>query len=221
MAQAAAIEYQGAVYILQALGITPTSVNVNLLCAQEINEWGWSGTLLAQSKNPLATTYYTPQAVGKWNSVPVWIFSTLQAGAQACAKTFTGGRGYPTLLQALRTSNASLYFGSAGRAELYTWSGGSASYANSLQNFYGELAPVPSAYLVTATPTKGTSGGGTTGTHTGTTTATHNGGPTVSSFLSKAAPYALLGVLGLGAAAAGAVALDEMGALPRLRIRRY
>lgn len=201
MAQAAAIEYQGAVYILQALGIAPTSVNVNLIVAQEINEWGWSGTLLQQSLNPLATTLYTPQAVGKWNSIPVWIFSTLQAGAQACALTL---KGYPVMLQALQTSNASLYFGSAGRAELYKWSGGSGSYASDLQTYYGELSAVPTAYL----------------THTGsTTTTTKKAGTasTVSTFITQAAPYAVWGVLGLAGVAAGAIALDEAGVFDRWR----
>ncbi len=144
MSLAAPIEYQGAVYILQSLGITPTAVNVNLICAQEINEWGWSGADLSRSLNPLATTQWTPEAVGKWNSVPVWIFSSLQAGAQACAETI---KGYPVMLEALQTSNASLYFGAQGRAELYRWSGGSASYASDLQRFYGQLGTPPAQYL--------------------------------------------------------------------------
>ena len=201
MANAAAIEYQGAVLILQALGIAPTSVNINLIVAQEINEWGWQGSLLQKSLNPLATTYYTPQAVGKWNSVPVWIFSSLQAGAVACAKTL---QGYPTMLQALRTSNASLYFSSAGRAELYRWSGGSASYANNLQTFYGQLSTVPTAYLQTTQSSGGT-------------TTTKKTAPTVTAFLGTGASYALWGVLGLGGLAAGAVLLDEAGVFRRLR----
>lgn len=163
MAQAATIEYQGAVLILQALGIAPTAVNVNLLVAQEINEWGWSGADLAQNNNPLATTQWTPQATGKWNSIPVWIFSSLQAGAAACAETL---RDYPTMLQALQTSNAGLYFGSAGRAELYEWSGHSTSYANDLQQYYGQLGTPPNVALASGGGRSGGVGVGTSGTST-------------------------------------------------------
>ena len=190
MAQAAPIEYQGAALILGALGIAPTSVNVNLIVAQEINEWGWQGTLLQQSLNPLATTLYTPQAVRKWNSVGVWVYSSLAAGAQACAKTL---QGYPTMLQALRTSNASLYFGSTGRAELYKWSGGSATYANDLQTYYGQLSAVPSAYLA----------------------AQQTAAPQVATFVGQSAPYAIAALIG-GALTVGGVLLLEQSGKVRL-----
>jgi hypothetical protein len=135
------IYYQAADAVLAALGISPGAVNVNLLVAWSLAEWGGTDDL-DLTNNPMATTYPEPGATD-WNGAGVKVYPSLQTGAQATAQTLGS---YPVLTAALRAGDASSFFG-PGAAELSIWASGSATgdlgYAASIQNIYQGLGQPP------------------------------------------------------------------------------
>ena|SRR5579875_2643784 len=132
--------YEAARLILQALGIPQTSVNTRILVA-----WSWGekphpdGAL--QWYNPLNVTRAVPGSTPvPGNSAGVQVYPSLEVGIQANADTI---RQYPTLLTALRRSDANLFFGPAGAKALIVWCGSTLlscqGYADYLRQIYQDL----------------------------------------------------------------------------------
>ena len=100
--------WQTAAAILQALGVPPNATSLKLLAA-----WSWcekphtpGGSW--QWNNPLNTTEPGYGGVSV-NSVGVKAYPTPAQGIAATVATLTNGY-YPTLVHALRTGNADLFF---------------------------------------------------------------------------------------------------------------
>lgn len=145
------IFYTVAQGVLRALGATATQTNMNLLIAWMGEENGWQATFAW--KNPMNTTLDMPGATSM-NGAGVKAYPTWAEGFEATAKTLNNGL-YPTLLSALKNSDANSFFSAEGKKELETWSGGDTSYDNTIYTIYSELAPVPSAYLTAHAATSG------------------------------------------------------------------
>ena len=125
--------YEAAVLILFELGVdAPSAAQVNMLVA-----WEWvekphpNGAL--QWNNPLNTSLRLSgsQTV---NSEGVQSYPTLMEGMAACAATIANG-DYPTILQALKSGNTSLFCSSAALREFSVWAHG---YLSSPDLSYGE-----------------------------------------------------------------------------------
>jgi hypothetical protein len=106
--------------IINALGIwPPTGGNGLPLDAWIIGEQGWNDVL---NNNPMNTTFaMVPDH--NVNSAGVKEYETLAEGVVATVETLRNGL-YPTLLQALLTANATLFFSAAGQKELSLWGTG-------------------------------------------------------------------------------------------------
>lgn len=145
--------YQAAQLTLQALGAQPTSVGINLLVAWMVEEDGYGSTLPCH--NPMNSTLPMPGS-HTINSEGVQCYPSVSEGIAATVSTLKEYR-YPTLLQAIKTGDANLFFSSEGRAELETWLGKSdPSYPNAIFSIYQSLPSVPSQYL-TSTSSGGSS----------------------------------------------------------------
>jgi hypothetical protein len=134
--------YQAADAILARLGAPRTITAVNLVVAWSYCEkphypggaWQWN--------NPLNTTEPGYGRVGTANSAGVGIYATPADGVAATVATLTNGH-YPTLVQALRTSNAGLFFSASGSADMRVWGTDMGCIAQTYQS----LGPVPSGVL--------------------------------------------------------------------------
>ena len=109
--------WQTAAAILQALGVPPNATSLKLLAA-----WSWcekphtpGGSW--QWNNPLNTTEPGYGGVSV-NSVGVQAYPTPAQGIAATVATLTNGY-YPTLVQALRTGNAALFFSATDEMALW------------------------------------------------------------------------------------------------------
>jgi len=133
--------YQAAVAIAAALGAPLTPTVVNLLVA-----WSWcekphpDGAW--QWNNPLNTTEPGHGRIGTANSAGVGIYATPADGVSAVVATLENGY-YPTLVQALRTSNAAQFFSASGAANMRTWGTNMGCIAQT----YHSLGPLPSGVL--------------------------------------------------------------------------
>lgn len=145
------IFYTVAQGVIQALGVTPTQTNMNLLIAWMGEENGWQATFAW--KNPMNTTLDMPGATSM-NSAGVKAYPNWTEGYQATVKTLENGL-YNTLLSALKNSDANSFFSAEGKKELETWSGGDTSYPNTIYTIYSELASVPTTYLSAKVATSG------------------------------------------------------------------
>lgn len=102
--------------LLRALGVPVTRTNVNSLAEWQRREGGTA------THNPLNTTQSAPGA-GKYNSVGVRNYNSVQQGLQATVKTLKNGH-YGDILGALRASQP---LGSQSSLKVWgtgTWSGG-------------------------------------------------------------------------------------------------
>lgn len=137
--------YEAAWDILRRLGAPLRATSVNLLVSWEIVEKGWQGDAW-QWNNPLNTTVACCGWTGNANRVGVKIYPTHEAGVEATVRTLLNGR-YPTLVQALRTGNVSLFFSPQGARELRVWATGNpdapSQYASAVQGVYRNLPPPP------------------------------------------------------------------------------
>ena len=142
--------YTAAQLILQGLGVKPTPVGINLLVAWMSEEDGDTSTL--PCKNPMNSTLVEPGSHSV-NGVGVQCYTSWSSGISATLKTLQNGL-YNTLVQAIKTGNASLFFGTTGRGELGTWStgqyGGAPWYGNQIYSIYTSLPSPPSQYLTGA-----------------------------------------------------------------------
>ncbi|POB11436.1 hypothetical protein [Sulfobacillus sp. hq2] len=137
--------YTAAKAILNGLNATPTATNINLLVAWMGLENGWNATF--QCHNPMNTTWKMPGSKAI-NNVGVQCYPDWATGAQATINTLTQtSPSYGTLVAALRNGDAGQFFSQEGRQELSVWSGGSPSYASTIEQIYHELAPVPASEL--------------------------------------------------------------------------
>lgn len=160
--------YQAARQLVIDLGGRPNAVSINLFCAWMAAEFGWPSSVA--NNNPMASTVVMPgsyriNCLSYVNGVcvsGVQHYPTLAVGVQATVNTLTGpAHYYDTLVQALRTGNAALFFSPKGLQELHTWVKGvngppDPAYAASIQNIYNSLPPVPKQYLVGAASAKST-----------------------------------------------------------------
>lgn len=156
------IYYQAGDLILDDLGITPTSVNLNLLRAMIQHED--SPDFLAVTNNPAATSLVTTGAItpgcqlpnGEYTYGPagnIPCYDTLENGSAATAATLQESQ-YATLVQALSASDVGMFFGAGGRAALSVWASGSPigdlAYAAEIQSIYSSLPTPPSWALATS-----------------------------------------------------------------------
>jgi len=142
--------YEAAVLILFELGVdAPSAAQVNMLVA-----WEWvekphpNGAL--QWNNPLNTSLRLPgsQTV---NSEGVQSYPTLLEGMAACAATIANG-DYPTILQALKTGNTSLFCSPQALREFSVWAHGYSatpdlSYGESICSTLQALPPPPPEWV--------------------------------------------------------------------------
>ena len=139
--------YAAAQAILQALGAAPTAAGINLLVAWMQEEDGANSTI--PCNNPMNSTLSEPGS-HTVNYVGVECYPNLSTGVTATIATLGNG-DYNTLLQAVKTGNANLFFGSQGRGELGTWStgtfGANPQYADAIYSLYQALPSPPSQYL--------------------------------------------------------------------------
>lgn len=139
--------YAAAQAIIRALGAAPTAAGINLLVAWMEEEDGANSTL--PCNNPMNSTLSEPGS-HTVNYVGVECYPNLSTGVAATIATLGNG-DYNTLLQAVKTGNASLFFGSQGRGELGTWStgtfGANPQYADAIYSIYQSLPSPPSQYL--------------------------------------------------------------------------
>lgn len=173
--QMSAIYYQSAVGIIKGLGAVPTSTNINLLVAWMMAEHGqYFGTYnpslghVDNSNNPMFTALSMP-GDWYWNS-NVKGYSTLSVGIEANVLSLQNGL-YNTLVQAIKTSNANLFFSTSGQQQLTIWDNGNLNsgintgYVDSIRSHFAGLSTPPSQYLTNAkkktTTPKPSSGGGT------------------------------------------------------------
>lgn len=138
--------YSSAAAILNALNAPRTASNLNLLVAWMGMEHGWQADL-SQCNNPFNTTWDMPGATNM-NSVGVKCYPNASVGAQATVNTLTqGSPSYMTLVNALKNGNPNQFFSAQGKAELNTWSGGSNSYASTIQQIFSELDNPPASVM--------------------------------------------------------------------------
>lgn len=136
--------YQAAVAMLKAMHVAPTVVNVNLLAAWSFCEKPHTGAAAWQWNNPWNTTRKGFGETGTANSVGVGIYPTEADVIAANYAALTNGL-YPHLIQALQTSNASLFFQNT--PEIRTWGTDPAC----IQSIYSSLGSPPGNTLTTAT----------------------------------------------------------------------
>jgi hypothetical protein len=151
--------------LLSYLGITPTTINVNLICAWQIQEGQWDEALLNSGYYPGGWAAWgapymcNPLNLGGWlpSGTPTGAAVTYDGFAATALNTaitgptlsfntnWTNGvaaTGYfiqtqhQTILQALKTSNVSLFFSVPG---VETWNPGSPTYYTQMETVYNNL----------------------------------------------------------------------------------
>lgn len=140
--------YQAATALLTQLGVKPTATNINLLAAWSYCEKPHTGSAAWQWNNPWNTTQSGFGESQTANSTGVGIYPTQNFGIQANATTLQNGL-YPHLLQAIQTSNASLFFSST--HEMATWG----TNLSCIHSDYNAMGSPPAQYLTAASTAPG------------------------------------------------------------------
>lgn len=133
--------WQTAQALINALGGVPTVTNLKLLAAWSYCEKPHDAGGSWQWNNPLNTTEPCCGWTGNVNGDGVKMYPTPADGILATVKTLKNG-DYPTLVQALLTSNAPLFFSATG--EMATWGTDMAC----IRSDYGALVNPPSVFLM-------------------------------------------------------------------------
>lgn len=128
--------YEAAASILRALGYSLHPVSVNLLvawmrCEKPPGDTAW------QWNNPLNTTLPWPGARDA-NYAGVKEYPSREDGILATVATMRNGL-YPTLLEALRTGDAGLFFSDRGIRQIATWG----TNPSCVRAVYANLPPPP------------------------------------------------------------------------------
>ena len=110
--------YEAAKALLQSLGAPLTPENVNIIAAWSYCEKPHYSGAAWQWNNPLNTTLACCEWTGNANESKVKIYPSKEAGIEATKETILNGL-YPTLVQALTSSNPKLFL--SARGEIQTW----------------------------------------------------------------------------------------------------